>query len=103
MLPSTVEGGFRASAVDGGPVREADPNKHGLKRAAVARAAVAGIDAGAKNVYVHGWVYELESGRLRDLGVSAGPEGLVGDKFVKGLGLTNGVGKTQQQPVGVAV
>lgn len=52
VLPSTVEGGFRASAVDGGPVREADPNKHGLKRAAVARAAVAGIDAGAKNVYV---------------------------------------------------
>ncbi|TDL27041.1 carbonic anhydrase [Rickenella mellea] len=29
--------------------------------------------AGGKNVYVHGWVYELESGRLRDLDVSKGP------------------------------
>ena len=25
-----------------------------------------------KDVYVHGWVYELETGRLRDLGVSKG-------------------------------
>jgi hypothetical protein len=32
VLPSTVEGDFRASAVDGGSVRETDPNKHGLKR-----------------------------------------------------------------------
>lgn len=40
---------------------------------------------GAKAVYVHGWVYELENGRLRDLGVSAGPEGLIGDRFVKGV------------------
>ena len=38
----------------------------------------------AKSVYVHGWVYELESGRLRDLGVSHGPAGYVGPKFVGG-------------------
>ncbi|TFY71659.1 hypothetical protein EVG20_g1349 [Dentipellis fragilis] len=36
VLPYTVEGDFRASAVDAGPVREADPNKHGLKREDVA-------------------------------------------------------------------
>ncbi|KAI5122652.1 hypothetical protein M0805_007914 [Coniferiporia weirii] len=41
--------------------------------------------AGSKKVYVHGWVYELESGRLRDLGVSKGPEGNVGAKFVGGM------------------
>ncbi|THH08830.1 hypothetical protein EW145_g2434 [Phellinidium pouzarii] len=40
--------------------------------------------AGRKKVYVHGWVYELESGRLRDLGVSTGPEGSVGAIFVGG-------------------
>ncbi|EJD04756.1 carbonic anhydrase [Fomitiporia mediterranea MF3/22] len=43
-----------------------------------------GEDPKVKNVYVHGWVYELESGRLRDLGVSCGPEGMVGNKFVGG-------------------
>jgi carbonic anhydrase len=26
--------------------------------------------ANRKNVWVHGWVYELESGKLRDLGVT---------------------------------
>ncbi|THH09972.1 hypothetical protein EW146_g8511 [Bondarzewia mesenterica] len=44
LLPSTVEGDFRASAVDSGPTREADPNKHGLKRTAVAARAVRAID-----------------------------------------------------------
>ena len=33
-----------------------------------------------KMVHVHGWVYELETGRLRDLGISCGPEELVGHK-----------------------
>jgi len=28
-----------------------------------------------KRVFVHGWVYGLETGRLRDLGVSEGPDG----------------------------
>ncbi|KAI0273184.1 NAD(P)-binding protein [Russula aff. rugulosa BPL654] len=32
VLPATVEGDFRASAVDGGPVQEGDPNQSGLKR-----------------------------------------------------------------------
>ncbi|EIM87607.1 carbonic anhydrase [Stereum hirsutum FP-91666 SS1] len=27
-----------------------------------------------KKVWVHGWVYELEHGRLRDLGISKGPQ-----------------------------
>ena len=40
-----------------------------------------GVDE-KKKVYVHGWVYNLESGRLRDLGVSEGPEGRVGGLFV---------------------
>ena len=31
--------------------------------------------AGGKEVQVHGWVYELETGRLRDLGVSVGKGG----------------------------
>ena len=45
-----------------------------------------------KRVYVHGWIYELQSGRLKDLGVSRGPEGFVGPKFVGGVGaLMNGV------------
>jgi carbonic anhydrase len=33
-----------------------------------------------KMVHVHGWVYELETGRLRDLGISCGPEEIVGHK-----------------------
>ena len=41
-----------------------------------------------KRVYVHGWVYDLENGRLNDLGVSQGPEGFVGQKFVGGLELS---------------
>ncbi|KAH8114928.1 carbonic anhydrase [Phellopilus nigrolimitatus] len=46
-------------------------------------------EAGRKKVYVHGWIYALQNGRLRDLGVSSGPDGPVGAKFVGGLG-TNG-------------
>ncbi|KAJ7473964.1 hypothetical protein FB451DRAFT_1002785, partial [Mycena latifolia] len=52
LLPSTVEGDFRASAVDGGTVREADPNKTGLKRTAVARRCVISIEDGEKNVFM---------------------------------------------------
>ncbi|KAJ6605382.1 hypothetical protein DFH09DRAFT_1017932 [Mycena vulgaris] len=52
VLPSTVEGDFRASAVDGGTVREADPNKTGLKRAAVARRCVRAVERGEKNVFM---------------------------------------------------
>ncbi|KAJ7115332.1 hypothetical protein C8R44DRAFT_709734 [Mycena epipterygia] len=52
FLPSTVEGDFRASAVDGGTVREADPNKTGLKRDAVARRCVRAIEHREKNVFM---------------------------------------------------
>ena len=38
--PSTVEGDFRASAVDGRPVREVDLNKSGLRKYAIARRCV---------------------------------------------------------------
>lgn len=46
-----------------------------------------------KRVYVHGWIYDLGSGRLKDLGVSEGPEGRVGKKFLNGItnGVSNGV------------
>ncbi|KAG9223501.1 hypothetical protein CCMSSC00406_0006993 [Pleurotus cornucopiae] len=52
ILPYTVEGDFRASAVDAGPVREADPSKHGLKREVVARRCVQAVDAGEKAVFL---------------------------------------------------
>ncbi|KAI5992231.1 hypothetical protein EDD15DRAFT_2445475 [Pisolithus albus] len=51
VLPATIEGNFRASAVDNPPnwtgapkVHEADPNKHGLKREVVARQCICVID-----------------------------------------------------------
>jgi len=52
ILPSTVEGDFRAGAVDGGTVREADPRTHGLKREAVARECISAVDRGAKIVFM---------------------------------------------------
>ncbi|KAK8115885.1 hypothetical protein PG984_012387 [Apiospora sp. TS-2023a] len=44
LLPATIEGNFRASAVDAGPVREADPNKTGLKIGYVADRCIAAVD-----------------------------------------------------------
>lgn len=44
ILPATIEGNFRASAVDDGPVREDDPNKHGLKIKYVAERCVDAVD-----------------------------------------------------------
>ncbi|KAI9451540.1 hypothetical protein F5148DRAFT_986460 [Russula earlei] len=52
VLPSTVEGNFRASAVDGGPVREADPAQEGLKREVVAERCIRAIDAREKLVFI---------------------------------------------------
>ncbi|OJT04847.1 Dehydrogenase/reductase SDR family member 7B [Trametes pubescens] len=52
ILPATVEGDFRASAVDGGTVREADPSKHGLKRVAVAKRCLRAIDHKEKAVFM---------------------------------------------------
>ena len=52
ILPATVEGDFRASAVDHGPVRESDPSKTGLKRVAVAQRCVRAVDEGEKTVFM---------------------------------------------------
>ncbi|KAI6022474.1 hypothetical protein BKA83DRAFT_4279207 [Pisolithus microcarpus] len=59
VLPATIEGNFRASAVDNPPnwtgapkVHEDDPNKNGLKREVVARRCIRAIDRGEKTVYI---------------------------------------------------
>lgn len=52
VMPSTVEGDFRASAVDKGPVRESNPNKHGLKREDVARRCIEAVDGCEKTVFM---------------------------------------------------
>jgi short-subunit dehydrogenase len=52
LLSGTVEGDFRASAVDKGPVREQDPTKLGLKREDVARRCVQAVDACETNVFM---------------------------------------------------
>lgn len=52
VLPGTVEGDFRASAVDGGTVREADPDKAGLKKDYVARRTINAVDAGQRNLFL---------------------------------------------------
>lgn len=50
VLPATIEGDFRASAVDKGPVREADPSKHGLKADYVAMRCIKAVDEGTRMV-----------------------------------------------------
>ncbi|KAF9463107.1 hypothetical protein BDZ94DRAFT_1218598 [Collybia nuda] len=52
--PSTVEGDFRASAVDKGPVRELDPNKFGLKREDVAGRCIEAVDTAERTVFMPG-------------------------------------------------
>jgi short-subunit dehydrogenase len=56
IIPSTVEGDFRASAVDGGPVRESNPNKTGLKTLAVAQRCIQAVDAKDKAVFMPGYM-----------------------------------------------
>ncbi|KAI9000519.1 NAD-P-binding protein [Trametes punicea] len=51
VLPSTVQGDFRASAVDGGFVREAEPNKQGLKVETVAKRCLEAIDRRERAVF----------------------------------------------------
>ncbi|GKT49654.1 dehydrogenase/reductase SDR family protein 7-like [Colletotrichum spaethianum] len=46
ILPATIEGNFRASAVDSGTVREDDPNKHGLRIDYVAEKCIDSVDRG---------------------------------------------------------
>lgn len=55
VIPSTIEGDFRASAVDGGKVREANPNKHGLKKSYVAQRCIQAVDEGQKVVLLPHW------------------------------------------------
>lgn len=52
FTPSTIEGDFRASAVDKGPTVELDPNKYGLKREAVARRCIEAIDAYERTIFM---------------------------------------------------
>ncbi|KAJ3565862.1 hypothetical protein NP233_g7373 [Leucocoprinus birnbaumii] len=52
VMPSTVEGDFRSSAVDGGSIRERDPNKAGLKREAVAERCIQAVDNKDKTVFL---------------------------------------------------
>ncbi|KAF9221279.1 NAD(P)-binding protein [Gyrodon lividus] len=57
ILPGTIEGDFRASAVDNPPgasaprIHEADPKKHGLKREFVANRCIRAIDKGERAVF----------------------------------------------------
>ena len=51
-MPSTVEGDFRASAVDAGPIEASDSNKDGLKREFVAKRCIEAIDKGEKTVFI---------------------------------------------------
>ncbi|EKM60647.1 uncharacterized protein PHACADRAFT_85124 [Phanerochaete carnosa HHB-10118-sp] len=62
VIPATVEGDFRASAVDAGPVREASPNQHGLKRDYVAQQLIHAVDHGEKEVLLPWWY--VRSGHL---------------------------------------
>lgn len=59
IVPSTIEGNFRASAVDSGPTREKDPNKHGLKTDYVAKRCVQAVDQGVTGTVYLPWVWRL--------------------------------------------
>lgn len=59
VIPGTIEGSFRASAVDNPPgsssppvLHEVDPNKHGLKREVVAARCMDAIDKKEKTVFL---------------------------------------------------
>ncbi|KAJ7793775.1 hypothetical protein B0H14DRAFT_2393153, partial [Mycena olivaceomarginata] len=55
LLPSTIKGDFRASAVNSGTAREVDPNKTGLKHDKVACRCIAALDHREKNIFMP-WV-----------------------------------------------
>lgn len=60
FLPGTIEGNFRASAVDSGPVRESDPNKHGLKTEYVATRCIDAVDRRLTGSIIVPWIpYKL--------------------------------------------
>lgn len=56
IVPATIEGDFRASAVDSGPVRENDPNKHGLKIDYVAARCIDAVDKGVRGNVIMPWI-----------------------------------------------
>lgn len=58
ILPGTIEGDFRKSAVDGGATREADPNKHGIKREDVARRCIKAVDKGERTIFM-AFIYKI--------------------------------------------
>ena len=55
VLPATIEGDFRASAVDSADARQAEPNKRGLKREYVAKRCIQAVDEGTRNVFLPWW------------------------------------------------
>ncbi|KAI1076651.1 short chain dehydrogenase [Whalleya microplaca] len=55
VLPATIEGNFRASAVDANPTQEAAPNKHGLKLDYVAKRCVDAVDGRVRDNVVIPW------------------------------------------------
>lgn len=59
VLPSTIEGNFRASAVDAGPVREADPNKTGLKTEYMAQRCIDAVDRRVTGNIVIPWFFNI--------------------------------------------
>ncbi|KAG7446509.1 uncharacterized protein BT62DRAFT_931944 [Guyanagaster necrorhizus] len=56
VLPATVQGSFRASAVDQGTVRETDPNTGGMRPSHVARRCITAVDNAEKIVFMPGWM-----------------------------------------------
>lgn len=52
VVPYTIEGDFRASAVDAGPVREANPNEGGLKKEYVARRCIQAADDRERDIFL---------------------------------------------------
>ena len=44
---------------------------NGTAPAGISRRSVEG--SGSQDVFIHGWVYDIETGEIRDLGVSVGP------------------------------
>lgn len=55
VIPSTVKGDFRASAVDGVPIRDATVSQKGLDKSYVARRCIEAIDYGKKSMFLPGY------------------------------------------------
>ena len=53
--PTKPKGNFRASAVDGGKIRESDPNRNGLRREVVAGRCIEAVDRQERDVFMQGF------------------------------------------------